>query len=58
MANEQIKAIAYKGLITDLTNTTSSKAIIDLIYPIGATFISFDNTFDPNTAWKGTTWEK
>ena len=57
MANEQIKAIAHNGQITNLTNTTSSKAIIDLIYPIGATFISFDNAFDPNTAWNGTTWE-
>jgi hypothetical protein len=58
MANEIIKAIAHNGQITNLTNTTSSKAIIDLIYPVGATFISFDNTFDPNTAWNGTTWEK
>ena len=58
MANEQIKAIAHNGQITNLTNITSSKAIIDLIYPVGATFISFDNSFDPNTAWNGTTWEK
>ena len=58
MANEIIKAIAHNGQITNLTNTTSSKAIIDLIYPVGATFISFDNAFDPNTVWNGTTWEK
>ena len=58
MANEQIKAIAYKGLITDLTNTTSSKAIIDLIYPVGSIYLSMNPSFDPNTAWNGTTWEK
>ena len=54
----QLSAIAYKGNITRFTDITNSKAIIDLVYPIGATFTSFNKDFNPNTAWAGTTWEK
>lgn len=43
--------------LTPLTNIVSSESIINLIYPVGATFISFDAQFNPNTTWTGTTWE-
>ena len=33
------------------------KDIIDIIYPIGCVYISFDNA-DPSTLYEGTTWEK
>lgn len=54
----EITAIATKEHgITPLTNIVSSESIINLIYPVGATFISFDAQFNPNTTWTGTTWE-
>lgn len=38
-----------------LDNQTSD--IINTIYPVGCYFETTDTTFDPNTAWSGTTWE-
>ena len=38
--------------------TMTSSGIIDLIYPVGSTYITFESSFDPNTTWIGTTWEK
>ena len=35
----------------------NGKDIIDIIYPIGCVYMSFDNT-DPSTLYEGTTWEK
>ena len=32
--------------------------IIDAFYPVGSVYITFSNTFDPNTAWPNTTWTK
>lgn len=32
-------------------------SIINMIYPVGSTYISFDKNFDPNNAWQGTKWE-
>ena len=54
----QLLAIIYNGNETRFTDITNSKAIIDLAYPVGATFTSFNKDFVPNTAWAGTTWEK
>ena len=31
---------------------------IDAIYPVGSVYISMLTSFDPNTAWTGTTWTK
>ena len=31
---------------------------IDAIYPVGSVYISMLTSFDPNTAWAGTTWTK
>lgn len=31
--------------------------IINYLYPIGSLYFSLDATFNPNTAWQGTTWE-
>ena len=53
-----LKAIAKKGNITNLVNTTSTKALIDLIYPIGSIYVSISTDFDPSVAWPGTSWEK
>lgn len=51
-----IKGIAYKGKIHNLTDTTSSKAIIDLVWPVGSVYVSMDPDFDPATTWGGV-WE-
>ena len=32
--------------------------IIDAFYPVGSVYITFSDTFDPNTAWSNTTWKK
>ena len=48
-----IKGIAYKGKIHNLTDTTSSKAIIDLVWPVGSIYVSMDPDFDPATTWGG-----
>ena len=36
----------------------SVKQLIDIIYPVGTYYETTDATFNPNTAWAGTTWEK
>ena len=43
-----VKDVRMSGFLT----------IIDMVYPVGSTYISFDANFDPNNAWQGTTWEK
>ena len=36
----------------------SVKQLIDIIYPVGTYYETTDNTFNPNNAWAGTTWQK
>ena len=36
----------------------SVKQLIDIIYPVGTYYETTDATFNPNTAWAGTTWQK
>ena len=36
----------------------SVKQLIDIIYPVGTYYETTDVTFNPNTAWAGTTWQK
>ena len=42
-----VKDVRMSGFLT----------IIDMVYPVGSTYISFDANFDPNDAWQGTKWE-
>lgn len=42
---------------TDAASTYQKKnELIDTIYPIGSVYTTYDSSFDPNTAWSGTTW--
>jgi hypothetical protein len=34
------------------------RMVIDLMYPVGSIYMSLLSSFDPNTSWVGTTWEK
>lgn len=43
--------------ITNLENKTTTKAIIDVVYPVGSIYISKDST-NPGTLWPGTTWAR
>ena len=36
----------------------SVKQLIDIIYPVGSFYETTDTSFNPNTAWTGTTWVK
>ena len=50
---------SVNGQTGDVTVTERSiKQLIDIIYPVGTYYETTDNTFDPNTAWAGTTWQK
>jgi len=50
---------SVNGMTGDVTVTERSiKQLIDIIYPIGTYYETTDNTFNPNTAWAGTTWQK
>ena len=50
---------SVNGQTGDVTVTERSiKQLIDIIYPIGTYYETTDNTFNPNTAWAGTTWQK
>ena len=42
-----VKDVRMSGFLT----------IIDMVYPVGSTYISFDANFDPNNAWQGTKWQ-
>ena len=44
------------GAVTITQRTV--KDLIDIIYPVGTYYETTDNTFNPNTAWTGTTWTK
>lgn len=39
-----------------LNGESLSGVNIDMIYPVGSIYITVDDTFDPNTAFTGTTW--
>ena len=50
---------SVNGQTGDVTVTERSvKQLIDIIYPVGTYYETTDNTFNPNTAWAGTTWQK
>lgn len=36
---------------------TGFLSIINMVYPVGSTYISFNADFNPNNAWQGTKWE-
>lgn len=36
---------------------TGFLSIINMVYPVGTTYISFNADFNPNNAWQGTKWE-
>lgn len=36
---------------------TGFLSIINMVYPVGSTYISFNADFNPNYAWQGTKWE-
>lgn len=33
-------------------------AMVNLVYPVGSIYETDNGTFDPNTTWEGTTWER
>lgn len=39
-------------------DTASITSLINVIHPVGSVYITFSDTFDPNTAWPNTTWTK
>lgn len=39
-------------------DTASITSLINVLHPIGSVYITFSDTFDPNTAWPNTTWTK
>ena len=50
---------SVNGQTGDVTVTERSiKQLIDIIYPVGTYYETTDATFNPNTAWAGTTWQK
>lgn len=51
-----LRGIAKKKNVTNLITTTSTAALIDLIYPVGSIYISLSADFNPNNTWLGTTW--
>ncbi len=58
---ETIKNIG--GIVMDSDETVNItipevKMDFDKIYPIGSVYISVDSSFNPNTAFEGTTWEQ
>lgn len=46
---------SLKNKISTLESNTSVASIIDIVYPIGSIYISYDST-NPGTRWAGTTW--
>ena len=42
-----VKDVRMSGFLT----------IIDMIYPVGSTYISLNANFNPNNAWQGTKWQ-
>lgn len=40
-----------------LTGETSYEKLLNLMYPVGCEFVSYDADFNPNTSWGGT-WTK
>lgn len=42
-----VKDVRMSGFLT----------IIDMVYPVGSTYISLNANFNPNNAWQGTTWK-
>ena len=50
---------SVNGQTGDVTVTERSiKQLIDIIYPIGTYYETTNASFNPNTAWAGTTWTK
>jgi hypothetical protein len=50
---------SVNGMTGAVTITERSvKQLIDIIYPVGTYYETTDATFNPNTAWAGTTWQK
>lgn len=43
--------------VTSLEEGIKIKSIIDIVYPVGAIYISYDST-NPGTLWQGTTWQR
>lgn len=43
--------------VTSLEEGIKIKSIIDIVYPVGAIYISYDST-NPGTLWPGTTWQR
>ena len=42
-----VKDVRMSGFLT----------IIDMVYPVGSTYISLNANFNPNNAWQGTKWQ-
>ena len=46
---------SLKSRVSALETSTSVASIIDIVYPIGSIYITYDST-NPGTRWSGTTW--
>lgn len=50
---------SVNGMTGAVTITERSvKQLIDIIYPVGSYYETTNNSFNPNSAWAGTTWVK
>lgn len=51
--------LASRQYVKDAVNAAtiqSGSLNFDTIYPVGSTYFTLSSTFNPNTAWSGTTW--
>ena len=60
IGNKPYELATKEEVMKEVTEEMSAvkKEIFENLYPVGSVYISLSSTFDPNTAWNGTTWEK
>lgn len=46
------------GVESGAQKNPTVKALIDIFYPLKTIYVTLNDSFDPNTAWAGTTWTK
>lgn len=57
--NINIGVSSVNGMTGAVTITERSvKQLIDIIYPVGSYYETTNTSFNPNTAWTGTTWTR
>lgn len=48
----------FKGTVTQNGQPIGGGITLNDIYPVGSVYMTFSTTFNPNTVWAGTTWER